>query len=184
MNFQVMQKQLRSAKLTRNMLMVVAGVMLAANGALVSKLVLSSNQIILVPSSVSDGMVARGAFDKRYMEALALDAVYALYNASPANLEYGRTVIERVSAVADRVALLKQYDAIAKDIRERKISTVFFPEEVRHFGEQSKIVVQGTLQTYVETVQVATEPRAVLVTFKREAGSARVSKIHKTEVQS
>ena len=33
MNFQVMQKQLRSAKLTRNMLMVVAGVMLAANGA-------------------------------------------------------------------------------------------------------------------------------------------------------
>ena len=59
-----------------------------------------------------------------------------------------------------------------------------FSQEVRHFGEQSKIVVQGTLQTYVETVQVATEPRAVLVTFKREAGSARVSKIHKTEVQS
>ena len=61
---------------------------------------------------------------------------------------------------------------------------MFFPQEVRHYGEQSRIVVEGSLQTFVETVLVSTEPRAVLVTFTLEAGSARVSKIHKTQVQS
>ena len=47
---------------------------------------------MLVPSRVSDGMVAVGAVDARFVEALALDAVYAFYNVSPETASYGRRV--------------------------------------------------------------------------------------------
>ena len=184
MDFQVMQGSIRRAKRVRNGLAVVAVIQLFAITGLATKLVLSSNQVILIPTSIRDGMVARGGYDKRYMEALALDSVYAMYNVSEANLAYGRSVIERVASVGDRALLLREYDAIAKDIRERSISTVFLPERVRHLTDTLEVVVEGQLQTFVETVLVKKEPRAVLIKFKREAGSARVSKIHKTEVAS
>ncbi len=103
---------------------------------------------MLIPSRVSDGMVARGAADVRYIEALSLDAVYAMYTVSPATIRYGRDVIERISAAEDRARLLDAYDDIADDIKLRRISTVFRPEKIEHNLPRLQIVVEGMLSTY------------------------------------
>ncbi len=183
MNFQAVQKQLRHARAARNLgfgLVVLLGFL---NVALVYKVYSQSNQVILIPTSVSDGMVARGAVDKRYVEALALDAVYGLYNASPSNLRYGRTVIERLAAVASRSELLRLYDEVATDIQERDISTVFFPKQIEHNLDAKTVVVAGTLQTYLNTVLISEEPRRILLNFVTEAGSVRLSRISRLEVE-
>ena len=183
MDFQAMKGELKSARFGRNGIAIVAGLLLVSNVLLAGKMYTSSNQVILVPTSIRDGMVARGAVDKRYLEALAMDAVYGLYNASPANLAYGRNVIERISAVENRQKLLRHYDDVANDIRERDISTVFYVGQIEHSFENLEVVVEGNLQTYLNTVLVAAEPRRILLTFTVEAGSARLNKINVLEME-
>lgn len=183
MNFQNMSRALIRARRATLALGGVTLALIAANLMLAAKLYSESNQVVLVPSTVSDGMVARGAVDKGYVEALALDAVYAMYNSSPRSLHYGRSVLERLSGPAERAAILDTYDRIAKDISERKISTVFFPRKIEHNFASYEVVVEGDLATYLETTQVTREDRRILIRFKPQAGSIRLAAIGKISTQ-
>lgn len=183
MNFQALQRSVRHARMARNILAGTTALLFGINGLLAFEIYSQSNQVILVPTNVSDGMIARGAVDKRYLEALALDAVYGLYNANPQNLDYGRTVIARLAAVADRNALLRHYDSVATDIRERKISTVFFARRIEHNFDRLEVIVEGDMQTFLNTVLVGSEPRRIKLSFVVEAGSTRLSRISKLEIE-
>lgn len=181
MNVQKLTRDLKAARTVRNISLIVGCVLLAANVMLAMKLARESNQVVLVPTAVSDGMVARGNYDKRYLEALALDTVYGLYNASPASLDYGRTVIERVASAKHRGLLLKRYDEVADDIREREISTVFSVHLIEHKPQSLEVTVEGSLETYVDTVRIASEPRKIKLQFTYEAGSVRLVSVSKME---
>ncbi|OUS06292.1 hypothetical protein A9Q96_09965 [Rhodobacterales bacterium 52_120_T64] len=183
MDFPTLNKNLKNARAARNGLAVIVLLMIAANVMLSIKLVQTSNQVVLVPSKISDGMVARGAVDRRYMEALALDTVYAMYTVSPSTVEYGRTVIERVSSARRRAALLDQFDDNATDIRERRISTVFFVEKLEYNFANLQVVVVGRLGTYLETTKVNEEHRSILLTFEEEGSSVRLSKVERLEAE-
>jgi conjugal transfer pilus assembly protein TraE len=184
MNLQGLQKIVRRTRMQRNAILAVGCILLAVNALLGIRLFTQTNQVVLVPTNVSDGMVARGASDKRYIEALALDAVYGLYNASPASLDYGRAVIERIASVSERNNLLRHYDDVATDIRERDISTVFFPRQIEHNIDNLEVVVEGDLQTYLNTVLISVEPRRVLLSFVAEAGSVRLFRVSRLEMES
>jgi conjugal transfer pilus assembly protein TraE len=181
MDFQKLQRKYRSAKMGRMVLSLVSIILLLSNLLLVFKIYNTSNQIVLIPTSITDGMVARGATDKRYIEAIALDAVYGLYNASPATLAYGREIIERVSSTRNRNQLLKRYDEISNDIRERDISTVFQPRQIEHNFDKLEVIIEGDLKTYLNTVRVSIEPRRIKLNFVVEAGSVRLSGINLLE---
>jgi len=181
MDFQVMQKRLKSANIRNIILLSGFVLMLCSNGLLAVKIYSASNQVVLVPTSITDGMVARGAIDQRFVEAVALDAVYGLYNSSPTTLRYGRIVIERTASVKNRAGLLELYDEVAEDIRQREISTVFRPTQIEHNLDQLEVTVKGELDTYLSNVKVATERRNILLTFVIEAGSVRLSKINRIE---
>lgn len=179
MNFRNMDKTLKRSRRALLTVGVVACGLATANVLLAAKMYSQSNQVVLVPTTVSDGMVARGAVDKGYVEALALDAVYAMYNSSPRSLHYGRSVLERLSDPAERAAILATYDRIGRDITERKISTVFFPRKIEHNFADYEVLVEGDLATYLETTQVTREARRILIRFKPQAGSVRLAAIGK-----
>lgn len=181
MSPQSLMKQLRAVRLQRNIVCAVAALMIAGNALLSFTLVSQSNQIILIPSNVSDGMIARGKTDVRYTEALAMDVVFAVYNSSPQNLEYGRATLERLAAASQRANILTHYDKVAKDIRERQISTVFFTHEIEHHHDKLEVIVSGQLRTYLNAVPITVEQRRILIKFKPEAGSVRVVGITKLE---
>ncbi|MDC0660618.1 TraE/TraK family type IV conjugative transfer system protein [Leisingera sp. SS27] len=183
MNFQNMKKALNRSRKAVLTLGVVSAGLVGAVVMLSAKLYSQSNQVVLVPTTVSDGMVARGTVDKGYVEALALDAVYAMYNSSPRTLHYGRSVLERLSGPAERASILDTYDRIAKDITERKISTVFFPRKIEHNFATYEVVVEGDLATYLETTQVTREDRRILIRFKPQAGSVRLAAIGKISAE-
>lgn len=183
MNFQNMDKALRNSRRALLLLGISFMALLGSNFLMAAKMYAQSNQVVLVPTVVSDGMVARGAVDKGYVEALALDAVYAMYNSSPRTIVYGRSVLERLSGPAERASILETYDRISKDIVERKISTVFFPRKIEHNFSQFEVVVEGDLATYLETTQVTREDRRILIRFKPQAGSVRLAAIGKISAQ-
>ena len=88
MEYQHLERKFKRRGLARNALLVTLLVMITANGLLALRIFNQSNQVVLIPTHIADGMVARGAVDKRYIEALTLDAIYALYNVSPNALDY------------------------------------------------------------------------------------------------
>jgi len=183
MDFPTLNKNLKNARAARNGLAIVALLMIGSNVLLSIKLVQSSNQVVLIPSKISDGMVARGAVDRRYMEALALDAVYAMYTVSPNTVDYGRTVIERVSSSTRRADLLDQFDDNATDIKERRISTVFFVEKLEYNFDKLQVIVVGRLGTYLETTKVNEQQRSILLTFQEEGSSVRLAKMERMEAK-
>ena len=181
MDFATLNRKYKQSKTARNGLAIALGVSLASNFFLSYRISQENTQVVLVPSKVSDGMVARGAADIRYIEALSLDAVYAMYTISPATVKYGRDVIERIASGADRARLLDAYDDIADDIRLRRISTIFRPEKLEHNLARLQITVQGSLATYLDTTEVSSTPRRILLTFVEEGSSTRLSRIELLE---
>lgn len=177
MNFETLTGKMKGAQRARNALAMVLGVSIGANLLLSYRISQENTQVVLIPSRVSDGMVARGAVDVRYIEALSLDAVYAMYTVSPATVTYGRGVIERLASGEDRGRLLESFDDVAQDIRLRRISTVFRPEKIEHNLGRLQITVVGSLATYLDTTQVSAVPRRILLTFVEEGSSIRLSRM-------
>lgn len=184
MNFDALNRQFRAQRrrtaffMGTTLLMVVGNLMLAGAYTQVQR------TTVLVPSRVSDGMVAAGAVDARYVESLALDAVYAFYNVSPETASYGRRVVERLSSLRDRPTLLDAFDSVSEDIRERRITTTFFPERIEHDIDGLRVIVTGSLATFIETERVSREARVVTLTFVEEASSVRLAQMSVEEAAS
>lgn len=184
MDFQIMDRKYKGARRLNVVLVLFGAALTCAVVFLSFHIVRETNQVVLVPSQISDGMVARGGVDQRYVEAIALDAAYAMYNVSAANLKYGRDVIERVSSNTERNRLLTRYDEIGEDIRLRKISTTFRPNNLQTDMDNLTVVLNGELSTYLENTRTSVERRTLLVTFAYEGASVRVASIAKLEDQS
>ena len=172
-----MNKQLRAARRARNASWVLLALMVAANLALAFNIYRETNQVVLVPSQIADGMVARGAVDRRYVEALAVDAVSAMYTVHPETLDYGRKTVARLARDRDRAKLIESYDRVGEDMQVRKISTVFFIDRMETSVDGMKVRVFGQLATFLETTRTSIEDRVVLVTFAQQGASVRVSSI-------
>lgn len=183
MDFSTLKRKYKQARTARNGLAFGIAVCLGIILLLSYRISQENTQVVLVPSRVSDGMVARGAADIRYIEALSLDAVYAMYTVSPNTVSYGREVIERISSAADRARLLDAYDDIAEDIKLRRISTIFRPEKIEHNLARLQVFVQGSLSTYLDTTEVSTSPRRIMLTFVEEGSSTRLSRIELVEIE-
>lgn len=182
MDVQGLSRQLRMARRGRNIGFALLVAMVAANVALSFKIYRETNQVVLVPSQIADGMVARGAVDRRYVEALAVDAVHAMYTVNPETLDYGRNAVSRLARDGDRARLLAAYDRVGEDMRVRKISTVFFMDRMETSVDGMKVRVFGQLATFLDTSRTDLEARVVLVTFAHQGASVRVSGIQLGEV--
>ena len=175
MTFDALDRSLRGARRSRNLFALLSMILLAVVLLLSVTLAKATRTTILVPTRVSDGMVASGTVDTRYVEALALDAVYAFYNTSPNTTDRGRTIVERLASARDRSLLLETFDTIADDIRARKITTVFFISRLETQIDGLTIDVIGNLRTFIETEAINSKPVRVRVSLVKEASSARLA---------
>jgi len=174
-------KQLSNARWMRNVLFVLLGASVLSQAAMSVHMARQTNQVVLTPSIIADGMVARGAVNVPYLEALAKDVVISLYQVTPTTLGEGRAVIERVSAGDVRAALLESFDATAKDIEERRLSTVWRTEKFATDLSSMSVDVSGEFSTYVGTNFASKQNRTIRVSFGREGASARVIGIETVE---
>lgn len=179
MQVAVLEQKLIRLQRARNALGLVLIVMIFSNLLLAWQVLNTRSQMILVPSRVSDGMIAQGGGDVRYLESLALDAVQAMYTLSPATSDYSRSVIDRVANPTEREILLRRFDEVAEDIRKREISTVFMPEKIDHDLANLTLLVTGQFGTYLGTNKVGEERRAIRIVFAEFGGSVRIARIER-----
>lgn len=179
MDYPSLARSMTRLRRARNAMGLVALVLIASNAALSWQVMQTHSQTILIPSRVSDGMVAQGGGDVRYLEALSLDATQAMYTVSPATTRYSRQVIERLANPVERDALLKRFDEVADDIAKREISTVFLPEKIDHDLAHLTLTISGQFATYLGTTRVSEEARVIRVGFSEFGGSVRVARIER-----
>ena len=179
MDYLSLARSMTRLRRARNAMGLVSLVLIASNAALSWQVMQTHSQTILIPSRVSDGMVAQGGGDVRYLEALSLDATQAMYTVSPATTRYSRQVIERLANPVERDALLKRFDEVADDIAKREISTVFLPEKIDHDLAQLTLTISGQFATYLGTTRVSEEARVIRVGFSEFGGSVRVARIER-----
>lgn len=181
MNQSLVANQLKFARFGRNLLAIMLVVSVVSNAALAVHISRQTNQVVLVPSRVADGMVARGSVNVQYLEQLAKDAVTSLYQLTPTTLGEGRGVIERVASGKTRSALLTHFDDIAKDIEQRKLSTVWRTNRLSTNLDALTVDVEGEFSTYVRNNFASAETRTIRVLFAPEGASARISGIESLE---
>ncbi len=172
-----LQKQFRSVQLQRNALMAL---IVGTLSIIFMQSIAMSRQkqsVVLVPSHVSDGMVAVGARDTRYIEAIALDTIYALFNVSQGTTEYSRNVLHRVTAADQLQEVLAIWETSIEDYQRRKISTTFLPLSIEYQLNLDRVLVRGDLRTFIGNTMVSNSEKITAVYFTQEAGSYRVSGI-------
>jgi len=74
--------------------------------------------------------------------------------------------------------LLDNFDTVADDIRQRRISTVFYVEKLELDRDAMTVRAVGSLATFIETKRVSIEPRVVVVSFVEEASSVRLASMN------
>ena len=184
MDIIAVQRQYKSSQMQRNIIAIIALSLLLIIGVQAIALAKQRRSVVLIPSHVSDGMVAYGARDTRYIEAIALDTIYALFNVSPGSMEYSRLVLERVSAAAQREEVMKIWEKSTEDYVMRKISTTFLPHKIEYQLVSDRAVITGDLRTFIGNTMVNRVEKQIAVFFTPEAGSYRVSGIQEiTELE-
>lgn len=174
----------RAAQRQRNVLALCAVLLIIATCALSLRVASGFNQTVLLPTRVGDGMVAKGAVDRAYIEALALDTAQAMFTIHASTLDYDRQTLERVAHPSNRARLLEEFDAQAQIITDRKISTVFDSNQLTTDLSELRVIIDGFLTTYLDKMQIERAPKQVIVGFERQAGSVRVSHIRIEEGSS
>lgn len=177
MNHQHLTNQYSSAKKQRNFLFALCISLCVTTVALSGVIANQSREVVLVPTRVTDGMVAFGNKDTRYMEAITLDAIYALLNISPGTFDYSKQVLMRVTTAASKADILRAFDESTKDYQKRNISTSFIPTSIEYQIHLDRVEVTGLLRTLIGSTLVSSETRTYRVSFEPEAGSYRVSGI-------
>ena len=178
MNTIQVQQKYKSAVNQRNALFATTILQLLLMVMLVVTLMSQKTQVVLIPSRVTDGMVALGAQDNRYIEAIGLDVVYAMFNVTPSSLRHNRAVIERVTSAQQREVVLGVFDETSKDFKRRNITTAFFPVSITYELSLNRVRIEGQIKTFLNTTMVSVETKELAVYFSEEAGSYRVSGIH------
>ena len=177
MNTSEMQRRYGSVIFQRNIFVATVLFLLALVGLLAFSLSQKEQRVVLIPSRVSDGMIAYGAKDTRYIEALALDTVYAMFNISPGSTSYTKTVLTRITTAESRAEILEAVDESTQDYKRRKITTTFFPHSIEYHLDKDRVIIPGILKTFISNSLVASEEKLIAVIFKPEAGSYRVHQI-------
>jgi conjugal transfer pilus assembly protein TraE len=134
----------------RNLWMGVALAMVVSNLAL-SAWVLTTDtteKTIVVPPSFEKKFWVQGdAVSPEYIEQMAVWFANLALTYNPDNIDYQAKLFLRYAEPASYGALSAQFAADSEKVRRNRVSSVFYPREVKTTGNQ--VVLDGDLITWV-----------------------------------
>ncbi len=153
----------------RNAILVVAGIMLLANIFLSASLFLHDKEIVLIPNSLDEKTSIKSSkMSPAYLEAITRDAINLMLNVSPANAEYSAKSILKITHPAFYGQLKKDLNERNKDMTNRRITTLFYPQSMSVNETYDGAIVVGKLSTYLGKEEVLTEDKTYSITYSFE----------------
>ena len=153
----------------RNAILAISIILLVANVFLSAALFLHDKEIVLIPNSLEkESSIKNGKMSPAYLEAITRDAINLMLNVSPANAEYSAKSILKITHPSFYGQLKKDLNARNKDIVNRRIATLFYPQSMSVNESNDGAVIAGKLSTYLGKEEVLTEDKTYSITYSFE----------------
>lgn len=165
----------------RNVILMVAFVLLFVVFLLSVCLIRKETNTIIVPFGINDKIVISSKKPQNnYLEAFSRDIINTMLNLNPNNVDYMEKTILAYADGSSYGNLKKHLELLKKNIVYKKFSTVFYPISIQADNTTMKVIVDGTLYVYFGQKQVSGEKKRYEIKYKYESG--RLSIIGFSEV--
>ena len=151
----------------RNVLAIMALLLLIANFLLCVAVFFNKKEIVLVPNSISEEVsIKDNKMSASYLEALTRDVTNLILNVSPANLEYNSKAILKIIHPSFFGAMKNELNKRNSSVENKRISTVFFPQIINVKHKKNTVQIEGKLSTYIGKQEVEFEQKTYQITYE------------------
>lgn len=155
----------------RNWLLVGVTMMLLSNVLISSYLYRVDSKVVIVPSQVREEFyVTDKKVSEGYLESMTRDFAFLILNLTSENYQYVEATVLKLTTPEYYEKMKHELDALATDIKQRNVTTSFFPKEILVDNEQLITEVQGVLDTKVGLTTVSRENKVYRMVFDYSLG--------------
>lgn len=174
MDFRLHNTTLHDAIVLRNIFLILLVLSLLVNAGQAWNAATEDKVTRLVPSVIPDGMtIGTKSVDRATLELLTRDMAGLLLNGTPATTDYARQAILRITHPAVYGAVEQQTLEYFGYLRDRKLSTVYFPTSVNVDTRTMMVEMVGQFDTYMGKTQTNSEVK--IYQFKWAFSGGRLS---------
>ena len=126
----------------------------------------NSKLVIVVPSVVSrEYTISGNSVSRAYLEDMSREVITAMLNLTPRNVNYMTGLVLKMVHPSAYGEVKKELLAIQEDVVKRKVSTVFYPVEIKVDEKQLLTQVEGDFNTFVGNSLTSSKRKIFQIAF-------------------
>ncbi len=168
--------QLHTVTVWRNLLLVGLGLSLASNLVLGVVVLDKRQSVIVVPSPAGRTYRLGENVNAAYLEDMSRDVALTFLNVNPETTDYVRNAILKIADPAFYGEFKRLFDVWMVEIRNRKLSTAFYPTALTADTRDLSVRVSGVLKSFIGKAEVDSEALTYLIGFNNVAGRLTLSR--------
>jgi conjugal transfer pilus assembly protein TraE len=163
---------LNDVKASRRRLEIALIVLGAALMMALLLVVRKERTVVLEPPSRAKAIAVIGdRVDAAWLEEMGSWVAWSLLSASPKSIDWQQAQVLRWTHPATHGALEERMTVAAKRLVDANASTVFWPLQVAADADRQRVLVLGTLETFVNAAKVGGDRRvAYMAQFENQGG--------------
>jgi conjugal transfer pilus assembly protein TraE len=140
----------------RNIAALMLVLMIVSNLFLAIKLINKAQTTILIPSEVTDSYRFNGGgVSESYLIDRASEVAKTIFNLTPQNLDIAGETVLKMTYPESYSQIKKQLLELADLVKQRRITTVFFPTSIKANSKDLSALVEGQFNTYLGKVSTS-----------------------------
>lgn len=172
MNFEFFKENILELRVQRNLLGVLAAILLFNNLILSGAAFYNRERMILVPPRITKQLWVQGnEVSKEYLTEMGAYISKLFLDLSPSTVTYNHGVLLTYATPEAYGALKKQFLKEAEEYTKLQLSTHFKPVEILTNPETMEVTIKGSMNSYVAGKHIRDSQETVAIQFThRDAG--------------
>lgn len=148
--------KVHSLLVQRNIVGTLLLLMIIGNLILALKLMSKDQITILIPSEVTDSYrINGGNVSESYLIDRASEVVKTIFNLTPQNIDFMQQTVLKMVYPASYSEVKKQLLELSDAVRQRRVTTVYFPSAIKADPKELSAEVEGELHSYLGKVSTS-----------------------------
>lgn len=172
MNFDFFKENILELRVQRNLLGILAGMLLLNNLMLSGAVFYSRERMILVPPRITKQLWVQGnQVSKEYLAEMGAYLSKLFLDLSPSTVSYNHGILLTYATPEAYGSLKKQFLKEAEEYTKLQLSTHFKPVEILANPETFEVTIKGSMNSYVAGKHIKDSQETVVIQFThRDAG--------------
>jgi conjugal transfer pilus assembly protein TraE len=172
MNFDFFKENILELRVQRNLLGLLAALLLVNNLILSGSVFYRREQVVLVPPRITKQLWVQGnQVSKEYLTEMGAYISKLFLDLSPATISYNHGTLLTYATPEAYGQLKKQFLKEADEYTKLQLSTHFKPIEILSNPESLEVTIKGSMSSYVAGKHIKDSQEVVVIRFThRDAG--------------